>query len=133
LCAILDVDAPTAAEALDVAPAALRKRVSRARARIGAFLRAHCGIAQPDNACRCERQVPVAIRAGLVDPARLTLATHPTRTSTARTLQARAQELDELQDEIAVLRAHPDYAAPEALRQRLRHLVSSHRYRVLDA
>lgn len=65
---ILELPAPEAAEALDMDPAAFRKRLQRARDAIEAFTRAHCGIASMDAACACHRRVSAAIRLGRVDP-----------------------------------------------------------------
>ena len=61
---ILALPAPEAAEALDVEPAAFRKRLQRAREQIEAFTRAHCGLVSEVAACQCNRRVPAAVRAG---------------------------------------------------------------------
>lgn len=51
-----------AAEVLEIAPAAYRKRLSRARARLDGALQQECGLARADAPCRCDRQLP-AVRA----------------------------------------------------------------------
>jgi len=55
---LIGFDGVEAAAIVSVPPATLRKRLSRARSRLGAFLRAHCGVVNPDAPCSCARQVP---------------------------------------------------------------------------
>jgi RNA polymerase sigma factor (sigma-70 family) len=54
---ILGLDAAEAAEVVEVSHEAMRKRLSRAHQRLEAFMKAKCGVADPDAPCRCERQV----------------------------------------------------------------------------
>jgi RNA polymerase sigma factor (sigma-70 family) len=61
---ILELSAPDAALALDVTPAAFRKRLERARRSIETFTRTHCGLLSDDAPCRCHRRVPVALAHG---------------------------------------------------------------------
>ena len=61
LAEVLGLSADEAADALGVEPAALRKRLQRARERIEAFTRAHCGLVSDSAACRCNRRVPAAL------------------------------------------------------------------------
>jgi RNA polymerase sigma factor (sigma-70 family) len=64
----LDLSAPEAAEALDLEPAAFRKRLQRAREAIETFTRAHCGLVSDAATCACNRRVPAAVRLGRVRP-----------------------------------------------------------------
>lgn len=57
-----------AAEALALEPAAFRKRLQRARDRVEAFTREHCGLVSDQAACRCNRRVATAVRLGRVRP-----------------------------------------------------------------
>jgi RNA polymerase sigma factor (sigma-70 family) len=68
---ILELEAPEAAEILEIEPAAFRKRLSRARAELTAFLSKTCSVHTPGPACACHRQLGHAIRAGLLDPKQL--------------------------------------------------------------
>jgi len=61
----------------DITPAAYRKRLSRAREDMEAFLGGRCGLGNPGAACRCHKLLPAATAAGLVDPKRLTPAALP--------------------------------------------------------
>jgi RNA polymerase sigma factor (sigma-70 family) len=71
---ILDLSAPEAAEALDLPPAAFRKRLQRAREAIEAFTRSHCGLVSDDAACACNRRVEAAVQLGRVQPSELYFA-----------------------------------------------------------
>jgi RNA polymerase sigma factor (sigma-70 family) len=61
---ILDLNAPEAAEVLDVEPAAFRKRLQRARDAIEEFTRAYCGLVSDGASCTCNRRVEAAVRLG---------------------------------------------------------------------
>lgn len=65
---ILDLPAPEAADALELEPAAFRKRLQRAREAIETFTRSHCGLVSDSALCACNQRVPAAIRLGRVDP-----------------------------------------------------------------
>jgi len=130
LVEILGLAGEEAAEVLELEPAALRKRCSRARARLAGFMRAHCGLVDEGNACRCARQIPVALQHGLIRRDQLTHANHPVRSPG---LAERVLEVDELQRAVAVFRGHPDYQAPPVLHDRIRTLIGSGRFRILDA
>jgi len=71
---IFEWSAPEAAEALDIEPAAFRKRLQRARQAVEDFTRAHCGLVSEEAACSCNRRVSAAIRLGRVEPNRLRFA-----------------------------------------------------------
>lgn len=62
---LLGRDAVEAAAIVEVSPAALRKRLSRARERLSAFLVARCGVVSPDAACSCLGQVPAKRSLGM--------------------------------------------------------------------
>jgi RNA polymerase sigma factor (sigma-70 family) len=112
---ILELPGEQAAAILEIEPAAFRQRLARARAALDGFLGAQCGLANPDNPCRCRRIAPVAVKGGLIDPAALGFAHHATR----RAHELRG-EIDRLMSAVELFRAHPDYAAPAKLVARLR-------------
>lgn len=63
---ILELPGPEAADALDISPSLFRKRLQHARTAILNFTRTYCGLASDTAPCRCNRQVPAALRAGKV-------------------------------------------------------------------
>jgi RNA polymerase sigma factor (sigma-70 family) len=68
---ILQFEASEAADILEIEPAAFRKRLSRARASLTAFLAKKCGVHTAGAPCACHRQVTSSTKAGLLDPSRL--------------------------------------------------------------
>jgi RNA polymerase sigma factor (sigma-70 family) len=105
--------------------AAYRKRLSRARAAVRAFVAEHCGLVAPAVArCHCRKRVPVAVRLGRVDPA---IAEHVT----AADVEDAVGEMEALYDAAGLLRSVPDTAAPDEVAVRIRSLLASGRYRLV--
>lgn len=65
LVELLGFDGAEAAVVAEVSHDAFRQRLARARSRLSAFLRAHCGHANRSAACSCDRQVPAKRSLGL--------------------------------------------------------------------
>ena len=77
-------------------------------------MRAHCGLVDESNACRCARGAGRA-GTGLVQLGQLDHAMHPTRAPRPPRLAKHVRDVDQLQRVVAVFRNHPDYAAPSLL------------------
>jgi RNA polymerase sigma factor (sigma-70 family) len=129
LTEILALSGEEAAAVLEIEPAAYRKRISRARVRLLGFLRVQCGIFDPTNPCRCEKQVAPAMARGQLLPEELLLAKHPLCTGPGA-IERCADEVGDLQRAAEVLR-HPDYAAPSGLLANVRALLDSGRLELL--
>jgi RNA polymerase sigma factor (sigma-70 family) len=132
LSEILEVSSEEGAVILAITAATFRKRVSRARARLRAFMERRCGLVNPACVCRCARQAPFALHVGMIDPAALRFATHPIRELPDEMAWARLHEIEKLERATAVFRSHPDYAAPAAFAGLVKRLVDSGDFRVLD-
>ena len=128
---IFELSSTEAAWVLDTTPAAYRKRLERARHRIRAFMESTCGLVNPEAFCRCARRVPKAVATGRVQPRRPVLTAHPVSPSGRGVAEAAAQ-LHRLHDAAAVLRAHPDYAAPQAKIDAIVGLLQSGRFPLLE-
>lgn len=131
---IVGLSGEEAASVLEIEPPAFRKRLSRARALLFEFMRRQCGLYDETRPCRCSRQIGPALERGLFRRGQLPLACHPVEPGERQTLppgltpdgiERSAAEVAALQRVAEVLRAHPDYAAPEALTARLRRLIRS--------
>ncbi|MBB5914112.1 RNA polymerase sigma factor (sigma-70 family) [Nocardia transvalensis] len=127
---VFELSSAEAAWILDTTPAAYRKRLERAKKRLGNFLNSACGLANPQAFCRCARRVDKAVHLGRVDPAHPVLATHPV-TPGGRTAAAAESQMVRLHDAAAVFRAHPDYAAPQARVDAIARLLESGRFPLL--
>ena len=75
LGAIFNVSETMGSEVLGMSGAAYRKQLSRARKQLLGFMQGRCGLLDPANPCRCPHKTKAAIRAGYVDPQRLTFST----------------------------------------------------------
>ncbi|GAB2522386.1 RNA polymerase sigma factor [Nocardia heshunensis] len=130
LADVFEVSSDEAAWIVDATPAAYRKRVERARKRLGNFLESTCGLANPQAFCRCSRRVDKAVELGRVDPRRPAFAAHPI-TPGGRSVQQAEEQMVRLHDAAAVLGAHPDYAAPQAKMEAIAGLLRSGRFPLL--
>ena len=128
---IFELSSGDAAWILETTPAAFRKRLERARHRIGAFMDSTCGVVNPEAFCRCARRVPKALATGRVDPRRPAFTAHPVSRDGRDVAEAAAQ-LHRLHDAAAVMRAHPDYAAPQAKVDAIAALLDSGRFPLLE-
>jgi RNA polymerase sigma factor (sigma-70 family) len=128
---IFELSSTDAAWILETSPAAYRKRLQRARNRIRAFMQSTCGLVNPEAFCRCARRVPKAIATGRIDPRKPSFTAHPVSPSSRGVTQA-ADQLHRLHDAAAVLRAHPDYAAPQAKVDAIVALLQSGRFPLLE-
>jgi len=128
---IFELSSADAAWILETSPAAYRKRLERARHRIRAFMESTCGLVNPEAFCRCARRVPKAIATGRVNQRTPSFTAHPVSPS-GRGVAEAADQLHRLHDAAAVLRAHPDYAAPQAKVDAIVALLKSGRFPLLE-
>jgi RNA polymerase sigma factor (sigma-70 family) len=131
LADIFELSSADAAWIMDLTPAGYRKRLERARRRLRAFLDSSCGLVNPAAFCRCARRVEPAMRLGRVAIDRPGLARHPVSPA-GRTVADAAAQWRQLRDAAAVLRAHPDYAAPPAKVDAILALINSGRFSLLE-
>ncbi|MCW2525902.1 MAG: polymerase sigma factor [Pseudonocardiales bacterium] len=128
---IFELSSTEAAWVLEITPSAYRKRLERARHRIRSFMNSTCGVVNPHAFCRCARRVPQAVATGRVNPHQPTFTTHPVSPS-GRDVAAAAAELESLHSVAAVMRAHPDYAAPKTKTDAIVALLRSGRFPLLE-
>jgi hypothetical protein len=109
----------------EVTPATYRKRLSRARSRVRAFLDENCGLVNPRRAaCRCTKRVDTAVSLGRIDPDHLEFATH--------SAEQGVEEMQALFDAAGLMRSHPDYTAPQEMADRIAGLIRSGGYELLE-
>jgi len=103
---ILELDHRTAAAALEVTPDAYRQRLARARAAIVGLMKARCGLAHPENPCRCRRRVATAMARGHLDPGRLLFARSAEQARRFPEVLEEIRRLEEMQRAAALQRSH---------------------------
>jgi RNA polymerase sigma factor (sigma-70 family) len=105
---IVELEHQEAAEVLEISPASFRKRLSRARASITAFMISRCGLVNPENACRCHRRVATAIGLGRVNPDNLLFASSVDQANRFPQVLVKIRQLEETRRAAALYRSHPN-------------------------
>lgn len=110
-----------AAEITDVAPAAHRKRLSRARRVMRDLMGERCGLVRAENPCRCSKIVEPSIEVGLLDRTNPVWAHHRGLELSIETdtLQRAAAQLDLADAAAEVYRSVPDLVSPESMWENL--------------
>jgi RNA polymerase sigma factor (sigma-70 family) len=123
---ILELDGPEAAGILEIDAPTYRKRLSRARKDIVAFMRAKCGLVAPGRPCRCRRRVRRAIELGRVDPRQLRFVSDADRARRFAPVLVEIRRLTETRRAAALYRSHADPVAPEDFALRIRQRLALH-------
>lgn len=131
LVEVLDLTGTQAAIVLDLKPATFRKRLSRARNSIRAFMTRHCALVRPENRCHCDRQAAHFSRNRGINTHELIFSNRPHTGKLASHLQDQMAELEELRRVRNLFRNSPDLKAPGQMVSRVRDLLSSGKYDVL--
>ncbi|AKU98248.1 RNA polymerase sigma-54 factor RpoN [Labilithrix luteola] len=128
LGALCDLDSSEAAWVLDITEVTFRKRLSRARAALDAFLEQHCGVANPENACRCVNQVNLNVEKGRINPSKLRYPPLPVSSRAAgdEVLETLG-DIRKVRRSLEIYRGQPTYRSPEDFANRLRHLLDGTR------
>lgn len=119
---ILEINSKEGASILGTKQGTFRKRLERSRQEMVRFMQKHCGLANPNNGCRCHRRVQRALELKRVDHNRLLFAHDPVGANQFPNVLADIRKLEEAQRTVAVYRSHPEYAVPDfvtAVRQLL--------------
>jgi len=100
---------------LGVKPETVRKRLSRSRKQVKAFVQGNCGLVNPERPCRCAKKVNYALQAGMINPNHLLFAGKPS----LRLMEA----IDQIDNEVALFQSNPAYKAPRKLYRAVRQVV----------
>ena len=117
---ILELDSEDGAAVLEISPEAFRKRLSRARSAMEAFLQLHCGVANPQCRCRCDKLVPAALAGGLVDAKQPMYQTIPIQRADRLRI-----DIEQLRSAAEVFRGLPVYASPSDFAGAIRGWIGS--------
>jgi len=120
---IFQLDGAEAAKVLGIATPAFRKRLSRARQAIIAFMGAKCGLANPENRCRCHRRASAALDSKRVDRRQLLFADNAEQAARFPEVLTAIRNLRNGQHAVAIYRSHPEFAPPAGFASWVRDLV----------
>ena len=118
LADVIGVSDVEGAAILDCGREAFRQRVSRARRTIRYVIDNRCGLVDPDNPCRCGRQITSSEEAGILRRGDLPLAAHP-REQVRVWIEPVAKQLDDVVA-IGELYRFDRFAAPDSMWDDLR-------------
>lgn len=122
---LIGVSSADGATIMATSPDAYRKRLSRARQTLVAFVSQQCGLVNPANPCRCGKHVQNKIRARLLRRNELAYASTPhNQTSAIAWAQVQQSEIDQGNRALALFRAHPEYAARTDFADRVRQMFT---------
>ncbi len=121
---ILETDGPEAARILEIDAVTYRKRLSRARRDVVAFMKAKCGLVSPEQPCRCRRRVRRALELGRVDPGNLLFASDADRARRFPQVLAEIRRLEETRRAAALYRSQADPRAPGDLARGIRRIIT---------
>ncbi len=122
---IFELDGETASQCLEITPAAYRKRLSRARARVERFTRASCGLANPRAPCSCAGRIEPALASGRLDPVAMLFSEHPALSAPHRDAELLAATLGNICRSDELMRSNPRYVAPDRLLKHVRDACST--------
>jgi RNA polymerase sigma factor (sigma-70 family) len=130
---VFDLASDEAAIVLGVSSVTYRKRLSRARERLRAFMSSHCGLVAPRASCRCGRRVAHAVSTGRVRPGALLFAGNDARSRQRHTdVEPQVREMEELHRVAAIYRAHPSYTPPDRILAEIRQTIGGRRLLLLE-
>jgi RNA polymerase sigma factor (sigma-70 family) len=120
---IMEIPGPEAAEVLGISEALFRKRLQKARAAMVAFLQSYCGLVSDDAPCRCNRQIPAALRARRIP----SLSSQSLSTGTSfEEMRARVRKVEEARRALEVHRTSQPFAASVNFARRLVAVLDAH-------
>jgi RNA polymerase sigma factor (sigma-70 family) len=128
---VFELSSEEAAAVLDIPAPTYRKRLSRARERLRAFMREHCGLVNPDRPCRCERRVAHAVAIGRVVPGAPAYAGQGPSGGPATNVAKEVGEMTDLHRIAAIYQSHPEYSAPERVLAGIRQVLDGGQFSLL--
>jgi len=113
-----------AANVLDVSSDAHRQRLTRARGKLDAFATSSCGLASDTAKCQCDKQIPAVrhVRSTAGDVSKSVFAVHRME---REEVQRNFDALVRMGNASAMIKAHPNYQAPESMRTAIRSVLSA--------
>lgn len=123
---IMEFPGPEAAAALEISADLFRKRLQHARSAILTFTRTYCGLVSDTAPCRCNRQLPAALRAGKVRDGACAFAGQASSFQEAR---AMVRQVDEARWALEVHRTSQPRASSVDFARRLVETLDLHRDR----
>lgn len=130
---VMDVSSQEGAYILDISPAAFRKRIFRARAKLKGFLASNCGLFDASNRCCCPGVLANHLHNQWISPENPVFMKNGFQTQSNEHLAECLKELDELSRITALFKAYPESSYPQDITTKLKQIIDQNNYRVLSA
>jgi hypothetical protein len=118
LAEILDFNSFEGAQILDITPENFRKQLSRSRKKIRNFLQSKCGLANPNNPCRCSKKIDFLINNKVINPNKLRFANYSNRSI------ALIDKIENIEKSVAIFRSTPNFSTPENIVERTKEIIN---------
>ncbi len=129
----MDINSSEGSAILGITPANFRKRFSRARKRLRSFLINNCELFDAKkNPCKCYIQSIASVKNGFINPKNLQHVKYLGHKNKKRDIALQLQEIEKLSRTAALMKINPDYAAPEIFIARIRKMLNSGKFKILD-
>lgn len=115
---ILDFNGVEGSEILDISAENYRQILSRSRKKIRNFLKNKCGLANPNNACRCNKKIDFLIEQKIINPNNLRFAKFSNRSIDL------VRQIRDLEKSIAIYRSTPNFPAPETILKEIKSTLN---------
>lgn len=120
---IMETPGPEGAAIFGISAELFRKRLQKAREEMLRFLRGYCGLVSDAAPCRCNRQVPAAVQAGIVPLQASRLAAGETSFEEAR---SKVHQVEEARRAMAVHRSSQPAGSSVDFARRLMAALEAH-------
>ncbi|MCF8063559.1 MAG: RNA polymerase sigma factor [Deltaproteobacteria bacterium] len=128
---VMDVSSRDGAYILEISPAAFRRRISRARAKLKAFLAGNCGLFDTSNRCSCPGVLANHLQNQWISPENPVFMKNGSRTQSNEDLAEYLKELDELSRVSTLFKAYPESPCPPDISHKIKRIIDQKTYRVL--
>jgi RNA polymerase sigma factor (sigma-70 family) len=114
LGSILKIKSNIASSIVGTTPENFRKRLQLSRKLIGGFLNSHCGVYNPQNACRCTKRINSAISCGRIKQTNLSFADK---------IETYNEEMEELNSLTGIYQNHGNFKSDTNLIEQVNELI----------
>ena len=129
---VFELSSREGARILEITPETFRKRLSRGREKIKAFMIKNCGLVRESNPCICQEQAERDINIGLIDPKKLDFSDQNKQMKNPLDISKVLKEVDEMGKIIALFRTYPRFSSPKSFPEIIKHLIHSQRFSLLQ-
>ena len=129
---VFELSSREGARILEITPETFRKRLSRGREKIKAFMIKNCGLVKESNPCICQEQAERDINMGLIDPIKLDFAGKNNQRKNLLDISKALKECDEMEKIIALFRTYPRFSSPKSFTEIIQHLIHSQQFSLLQ-